>query len=85
MLEKYFVRQRISWSYIRYNIAKHFGINWKTTDYQNLRILAVDEISVKKVPRYLTAVLDYLSGRAVWLGRKEQKLLQTDWEKHQFQ
>ncbi|MBE7444155.1 MAG: hypothetical protein HS132_02455 [Planctomycetia bacterium] len=50
-------------------------MNWKTvktidkfflerqyaqTDYQHLRILAVDEISVKKGQRYLTVVLDYL-------------------------
>ncbi|MBE7445526.1 MAG: hypothetical protein HS132_09865 [Planctomycetia bacterium] len=63
-------------------------MNWKTvkaidkfflerqyaqTDYQHLRILAVDEISVKKGQRYLTVVLDYLSGRVVWWVRKEQK------------
>ena len=69
-------------------VAKHFGINWKTvktidkfflerqyaqTDYQNLRILAVDEISVKKGQRYLTVVLDYLSGRVVWVGKERTK------------
>ncbi|MBE7445182.1 MAG: transposase [Planctomycetia bacterium] len=63
-------------------------MNWKTvkaidkfflerqyaqTDYQHLRILAVDEISVKKGQRYLTVVLDYLSGRVVWVGKERTK------------
>ncbi|MBE7445349.1 MAG: transposase [Planctomycetia bacterium] len=43
------------------------------TDYQHLRILAVDEISVKKGQRYLTVVLDYLSGRVVWVGKERTK------------
>ncbi len=69
-------------------VAKHFGMNWKTvktidtfflerhyaqTDYQNLRIRAGDEISVKKGQRDLTVVLDYLSGRVVWVGKERTK------------
>jgi len=38
------------------------------TDYENLTILAVDEIAVKKGHRYMTVVLDYLTGRVVWMG-----------------
>jgi transposase len=38
-------------------------------DYQGLRILAVDEISIRKGHRYLTVVLDYLSGRVVFVGK----------------
>jgi transposase len=68
-------------------VARHLGLDWKTVkgidkfylerdygqlDYQGLRILAVDEISVRKGQRYLTIVLDYLSGRVVFVG-KERK------------
>ena len=65
-------------------VARHLGLDWKTVkaidkfylerdygqaDYQGLRILAVDEISIRKGHRYLTIVLDYLSGRVVFVGK----------------
>lgn len=65
-------------------VADHLGLNWKTvkqidhtfleedygqTDYDGLRILAVDEIAVRKGHRYLTVVADHETGRVVWLGR----------------
>jgi transposase len=64
-------------------VADHLGLDWKTvkevdkrfleeefpqTVYEGLRILAVDEISIKKRRRYLTVVLDFITGRVVWLG-----------------
>lgn len=70
------------------DVAKHFGMNWKTvkaidkyfleqqygkTNYAGLRILAVDEIAISKGHRYLTVVLDYLSGRVVWTGKDRTK------------
>ena len=66
------------------DVARHLGLNWKTVkdidkyylereygqpDLDGLRILAVDEISVRKGHRYLTVVLDYLSGRVVFVGK----------------
>jgi transposase len=65
-------------------VADHLGLDWKTvkqidhsfletdfgqTDYTGLRILAVDEIAVRKGHRYLTVVIDYETGRVVWVGR----------------
>jgi transposase len=65
-------------------VARHLGLNWKTVkdidkyflerdfgqpDLNGLRILAVDEISIRKGHRYLTVVLDYLSGRVVFIGK----------------
>ena len=65
-------------------VTQHLGLDWKTIkaidkfylqrdygqpDYQGLRILAVDEISIRKGHRYLTVVLDYLSGRVVFVGK----------------
>ena len=65
-------------------VAKHLGLNWKTVkdidkyylerdfgqpDYTGLRVLAVDEISIRKGHRYLTVVLDYLTGRIVYVGK----------------
>ena len=66
------------------DVARHLGLNWKTVkdidkyylerhygqpDLNRLRILAVDEISIRKGHRYLTVVLDYLTGRVVFVGQ----------------
>ena len=68
-------------------VSQHLGIDWKTVknidklylerDYgqpglKGLRILAVDEISVRKGHRYLTVVLDYLTGRVLFVGKKRK-------------
>ena len=49
-------------------LEEHFA----QADYSNLRCLAVDEIALWKSRhgggRYMTVVLDYLTGRIVWLG-----------------
>lgn len=72
-------------------VARHFGLDWKLvkrcdraaldaefggTDTHGLRMLAVDEIAIKKGHRYMTVVLDYETGRVVWLGegRKAETL-----------
>lgn len=65
-------------------VADHLGLNWKTVrridkhfleaqygkiDTSGVRILAVDEIAIRKGHRYLTVVLDYERGRVVWIGK----------------
>jgi len=65
-------------------VAKHVKLDWKTVknidkyhleakygqpNYNNLKILAVDEIAIRKGHNYLTVVLDYLSGRIVYIGK----------------
>jgi transposase len=70
-------------------VSRHLGLDWKTvkaidqqfledvygqTDYQGLRLLAVDEVSIRKGHRYLTVVLDYESGRVVWVGKDRRHL-----------
>jgi transposase len=67
-----------------FEVAHHMSLDWKTvkaidknflendfgkTDYDGLRILAVDEISIRKGHNYLTVVLDYKTGRIVWIGK----------------
>jgi transposase len=69
------------------DVARHFGLDWKTVkdiDKQyleahygqphldGLRILAVDEISIRKGHSYLTVVLNYETGHVVYVG-KERK------------
>lgn len=73
------------------DVADHLGLHWGTvkeidkkfleeefgeTDYAGLRILAVDEISRRRHHDYLTVLLDYETGRIVWMGegRKESTL-----------
>jgi len=66
------------------DVAKHVGIDWKTVknidkihleakytqpDLSDLEILAVDEIAIRKGHNYLTVVLDYRSGRIVYIGK----------------
>jgi transposase len=70
------------------DVARHYGLDWKTvknidkafleaqygqTDYDGLRLLAVDEIAIKKGHRYMTVVIDYLTGRVVWMGNGRKK------------
>jgi len=70
------------------DVARHFGLDWKTvknidktfleqqygqTDYEGLRLLAVDEIAIKKGHRYMTVVIDYVTGRVVWMGKDRKK------------
>lgn len=65
------------------DVANHFNLNWKSVknidkmflqeayghnNYEGLRILAVDEIAVRKGHRYMTVVIDYETGRVVWMG-----------------
>ena len=50
-------------------LQKEFG----QTDYADLRLLAIDEIAVKKGQHYMTVVLDYLTGRVVWAGEGHDK------------
>lgn len=69
-------------------VAEHLGLNPKTiraidrmflqdefgrTDYSDLRIIAIDEIALKKGHCYMTVVLDYLTGRVVWMGENRDK------------
>jgi transposase len=74
-------------------VAQHLQLDWKTVknidkwflerqygqpDLNGLQVLAVDEISVKKGHHYLTVVLDYLSGRVVYVGEhRKSKTLET--------
>ena len=44
-----------------------------TTDSNNLRVLMIDEIAVRRGHRYMTVVADYFSGRVVWMGRNRDK------------
>lgn len=68
-------------------VAEHLDLNWKTIKnidkffleaqygsprFDGLRLLAVDEISIRKGHRYLTVILDYETGRVVWIGRKRK-------------
>jgi len=70
------------------DVAEHLGLDWKTVknidkaflekeygtpDYSGLRILAVDEIAVKKGHRYMTVVLNYETGAVVWMGAERKK------------
>jgi transposase len=65
-------------------VACHLGLDWKTVkaidkhylerfygqpDLTDLRILAVDEIAIRKGHKYLTVVLDYISGRVLYVGK----------------
>lgn len=68
-------------------VAEHLGLDPKTvkecdqavlekefgqTRYDGLKRLAIDEIAVHKGHRYMTVVLDYDSGRVVWMGEGRQ-------------
>ena len=49
-------------------LQRDFG----TTHYEGIRRLAIDEIAVRKGHDYMTVVLDYDTGRVVWMGQGRQ-------------
>jgi transposase len=65
------------------DVAEHLDLDPKTvkaidksflaatfgqTDAGNLRVLAIDEIAIRKGHQYMTVVMDYFTGRVVWMG-----------------
>lgn len=44
-----------------------------STDTENLRVLMIDEIAVRKGHSYLTVVANYFTGRLVWMGSERKK------------
>ena len=69
--------------------ARHFGLDWKTVkrmdkeylnerlnppDFKKLKVLAVDEIAIKKGHKYATIIIDFEQRRVVWAvkGRSEE-------------
>jgi len=77
-----YVHELCKWLTVK-EVAEHLRLDWKTvkeidksflekrydkTDYSDLTILAVDEIAIRKGHQYMTVVLDYLTGRVIWLG-----------------
>lgn len=70
------------------DVAEHLELNPKTvkaidkafleksfgqTDGHGLRVLAIDEIAVRKGHNYMTVVMDYFTGRIVWMGENRNK------------
>lgn len=49
-------------------LEREFG----ETRYDGLQRLAIDEIAVRRGHRYMTVVLDYDTGRVVWMGEGRQ-------------
>ena len=74
------------------HVAEHFGLSWHTVKeidqrrlekevgtpcYDGLRLLAIDEIAVRKRHRYMTIVLDLECGRIVWVGDERSEATLT--------
>jgi transposase len=70
------------------SVARHLGLDPKTvkaidrmfldeefgaTDATGLSIMAIDEIAVRRGHNYMTVVLDYQTGRVVWMGEGRSK------------
>lgn len=56
------------------NIDKHFlEKDFGRTDCSNIKILAIDEIALRKGHNYMTVIMDYFSGKIVWMGKDRNK------------
>ena len=69
---------RISWATVRNIVQRVVEQEWKGRQaLDGLRVIGVDEISYRRHHKYLTVVVDHLSGRVVWAGkgRKVKTLL----------
>lgn len=71
-----------------HDVAEHLELNPKTvksidkafleenfgwTDCHDLKVLAVDEIALRKGHNYMTVVMNYFTGRIVWMGENRNK------------
>jgi transposase len=59
----------IDWKTVKAIDKKYLGQDYGQPNYDGLSTLAVDEIAVRRGHNYLTVVLDYLSGRVVFVGK----------------
>ena len=69
---------RVSWRSVRGILQRVVEQHWDEQQrLEGLRMIGVDEISYRKHHRYLTVVVDHLTGRVVWAGkdRKVKSLL----------
>lgn len=69
---------RIPWSSVRNILQRVVERTWDGDGaLEGLRVLGVDEISYRRHHKYLTVVVDHLTGRVVWAGkdRKVKTLL----------
>lgn len=69
---------RITWRSVRRIIRRVVAQKWDERErLDGLRVMGVDEISYRKRHRYLTVVVNHLTGRVVWAGkdRKAKTLL----------
>jgi transposase len=70
---------RISWSSVRNIVQRVVEHSWDgEARLDGLRVIGVDEISYRRHHKYLTVVVDHLSGRVVWAGAQRQLELCTD-------
>ena len=73
---------RVSWNTIKEIQAKHLQRKFGKPDLRKLKQIAIDEIAIGKGHRYLTVVLDLLSGAVVFVGDgKGADALQIFWKK----
>ena len=71
-----------------HDVAEHLELNPKTvksidkafledsfgwTDCHDLKVLAIDEIALRKGHSYMTVVMDYFTGRVIWMGENRNK------------
>ncbi len=69
-------------------VANHLSLDWKTVkaidkafleqdykqkDYDNIGLLAIDEIAISKGQTYMTIILNYTTGRIIWTGKERTK------------
>ena len=69
---------RVSWSSVRNILQRVVERTWDTERaLDGLRVIGLDEISYRRHHKYLTVVVDHVTGRVVWAGkdRKVKTLL----------
>ena len=64
---------RISWATVRNIVHRVVEIEWNSQRcLDGLRVIGVDEISYRRHQKYLTVIVDHLSGQVVWAGKNRK-------------
>jgi len=63
----------LDWRLVKRIDKKYLGEAYSHVHQEDLRILAFDEISIKKGHKYLTVALNYETGKVIWMGEGRSK------------
>lgn len=64
---------KLSWHTVKQIDKKYLKQRYRKSNYRNLSVIAVDEISIGKFHKYLTIVLNLQTGQIIYVGKERKQ------------